>query len=51
MPSNNGKLMSAKGKIKAHYATNLINNGAEFDQEINLWINYWTSEKNKKRYK
>ena len=51
MPSNNDKLTSAKEKIEAYYATNLINNGAEFDQEISLWINYWTSKKNKKRYK
>ena len=51
IPSNNDKLTSAKEKIEAYYATNLINNGAEFDQEISLWINYWTSKKNKKRYK
>ena len=45
--SNNEKLMSEKGKIKVYYATNLINNGADFDQEISLWMKYWASEQKK----
>ena len=36
--SNNEKFMSEKEKIKVCYATNFINNGADFDQEISLWI-------------
>ena len=44
IPSNNEKLMSEKEKIKAYYATDLINNGADFDQEISLWMRYWASE-------
>ena len=47
IPSNNEKLMSEKGKIKVYYATNLINNGADFDQEISLWMKYWASEQKK----
>ena len=35
IPSNNEKRMSEKEK-KMHYATDLINNGADSDQEISL---------------
>ena len=40
IPSNNEKIMSEKEKIKAYYTTDLINNGADFDQEISLWMKY-----------
>ena len=30
--------MSEEEKIKAYYATDLINSGVDFDQEISLWI-------------
>ena len=34
----------SKGCNKAFYATDLIDNGADFDQEISLWMKYWASE-------
>ena len=40
--------MGEKEKIKVYYATDLINNGADFDQEISSWIKYWESEQKKK---
>ena len=48
IPSNNEKLMSEKETIKAYYATDLINNGADFDQEISLWMKYWVSKQKNK---
>ena len=42
VPSNNEQLISEKEKIKAYYATDLINNGA--DQEITLWVKCWASQ-------
>ena len=50
MPNNYEKLMSEEEKINVYYATDLINNGADFDQEISLWMKYWASDQ-KKRYK
>ena len=47
IPRNDEKLMSEKEKIKAYYATDLINKGADFDQEISLWMKYWASEQRK----
>ena len=47
IPSDNEKLMSEKEKIKAYYATDLINNGTDFDQEISLWMKYLASEQKK----
>ena len=47
IPSNNEKVMGEKEKIKAYYTTDLINNGADFDQEISLWMKYWASEQKK----
>ena len=44
IPSNNEQLMSEKEKIKAYYATDLIKNGADFDQEISLWMKCWASQ-------
>ena len=44
LPKSSDKLVSEEEKIKAYYATDLINNGADFDQEISLWIKYWASE-------
>ena len=44
IPSNNERLMSEKETIKTCYATDLINNGADFDQEISLWMKYCVSE-------
>ena len=41
--------MGEKEKIKLYYATDLINNGTDFDQEISSWIKYWESEQKKKR--
>ena len=40
IPSNNEKVMSEKEKIKAYYTTDLINNDADFDQEVSLWMKY-----------
>ena len=40
--------MSEKEKTKVYYATDLINNGADFDQEICLWMKSWASEQKKK---
>ena len=39
----------SKGYNNAFYATDLIDNGADFDQEISLWMKYWASEQ--ERYK
>ena len=36
MPNNYEKLMSEEEKINVYYATDLINNGADFDQDISL---------------
>ena len=47
IPSNNEKLMGEKEEIKVHYATDLINNGTDFDQQISLWMKYWALEQNK----
>ena len=47
IPSNNEKVMSEKEKIKAYYTTDLINNDADFDQEVSLWMKYWASEQKK----
>ena len=33
-----------KGCNKAYYATDLTDNGTDFDQEISLWMKYWASE-------
>ena len=44
IPSNNEKLISEKEKVKAYYATDIIDNGADFDQEISLWMKYWASQ-------
>ena len=48
IPCNNKILMGEKEKIKVYYATDLINNGTDFDQEISSWIKYWESEQKKK---
>ena len=40
--------MSEKEKIKACYATDPINNSADFDQEISLLMKYWASEQKNK---
>ena len=39
--------MGEKEEIKAYYATDLINNGTDFDQQISLWMKYWALEQNK----
>ena len=44
----NEKLMSEEEKTKVYYATDLINNGADFDQEISLWMKYWVSKQKNK---
>ena len=36
-------------KIKAYYAIDLTNNGADFNQVISLWTKYWASEQQKKK--
>ena len=36
MPNNYEKLMSEEEKINVYYVTDLINNGADFDQDISL---------------
>ena len=38
-----------KKKIKAYYAIDLTNNGADFNQVISLWTKYWASEQKKKK--
>ena len=40
--------MSEEEKTKVYYATDLINNGADFDQEISLWMKYWVSKQKNK---
>ena len=47
IPSNNEKVMSEKEKIKAYYTTDLINNDADLDQEVSLWMKYWASVQKK----
>lgn len=37
-----------KKKVRAYYTTDLVNNDADFDQEISIWMNYWASEQKKK---
>ena len=37
-----------KKKVRAYYTTDLVNNDADFDQEISIWMNYWASEPKKK---
>ena len=41
--------MDEKEKIKVYYATDLINNSTDLDQEISSWMKYWESEQKKKR--
>ena len=38
-----------KKKVRVYYTTDLVNNDADLDQEISIWINYWASEKKKKK--
>ena len=40
MPSNNEKITSEKENKKTYYSTDLINNDADFYQEISLWMKY-----------
>ena len=40
---NNEKHM--KDKMKAYYATDRINNGADLHEEISSWMKYWASNK------
>lgn len=40
--------MDEKEKIKVYYATDLINNSTDLDQEISSWMKYWESEQKKK---
>ena len=41
--------MDEKEKIKVYYATDLINNSTDLDQEISSWMKHWESEQKKKK--